>query len=691
MVVADEEGAVHLGKALTTRDRAFKGIDAALQTVAGNLNTTVESLLKRADVFNYGTTRATNAIVEHATARTAFFTTEGFPDILLMREGGKPHPFKQMTFPPPYVPRHLTYEISERIDADGSVHLKLDEESVLCAIEAARSAGCEAVGVCLLWSTVNSRHEARVGELIKAQWPDAAVTLSYQLNPVVREYRRASSAVIDASLKPLMQSYLATMEEDLRASGFNGHLLIATSYGGAWKREQITDKPIYTIGSGPSMAPVAAKTYARSELSAGAGGRDVIVCDTGGTTFDVGLVRDGEIQTTPENWLGGRWIGHITGIRSVDVKSIGAGGGSIARVDPGGLLHVGPDSAGADPGPACYGRGGTLPTVTDAAVVLGYIDPAYFLGGQLTLDQDAAERAVWTQIAEPLGMELAKAASAILVIATENIVGAIRELTIAQGIDPREVTMVAGGGAAGLNVVTIAKELGCRNVLVPSTAGALSACGALYADLVSEFTVSGFMDSDSLDHSTANGALVEAEKYAEGFFSGFEGMALAGTQMQYLVEARYPMQVWELEVDLPIRRLETQADVEAMEEAFHVTHERVFAVREPGQSIECINWKVRARAQRETPPLRARPVEPNVQMETGSNGQAYFAESGWLETPRYSGANLKPNDVIEGPAIVLEPTTTLVVNPNSKVRVTGLGNYIIELGISSDAGKGGFS
>src|SRR5438132_1290447 len=319
------------------------------------------------------------------------------------REGGKLEPFRQLPYPPPYVPRYLTFELHERMDSEGDVFVELDEQGVLEAISGARGLGAEAVAVCLIWSIVNPAHELRVGELLEREWPEVPFTLSHRLNPIIREYRRASSTAIDASLKPLMQAYLRTMERDLRRAGLEGHIFIATSFGGAWRPQEVVERPIYSVGSGPSMAPVAALTYAKAERSAESA--DLIVCDTGGTTFDVGLVSAGEINYAAETWLGGRWIGHITGIRAVDVKSIGAGGGSIVWIDPGGLLRVGPRSAGADPGPACYGRGGTEPTVTDAAVMLGYLDPGFFLGGRLTLDADAARRAVAT-IAERMGMSV---------------------------------------------------------------------------------------------------------------------------------------------------------------------------------------------------------------------------------------------------------------------------------------------
>src|SRR5581483_4424969 len=370
---ADEDGVLHLAKAPTDVERAFQSIEEALGEVAPGLGLTVAQLLAATDVFTYGTTRATNAIVEGRTARTAFFTTGGFPDILLLREGGKPEPFRQLPYPPPYVPRYLTFELRERIDSEGDVFVPLDEESVLDAIAEARRLGAEAVAVCLIWSIVNPAHELRVGELLEREWPGVPFTLSHRLNPIVREYRRASSSAIDASLKPLMQAYLRGLERDLREAGLRGHIFVTTSFGGAWRPEEVVERPIYAIGSGPSMAPVAATAYARAEAEELP---DLIVCDTGGTTFDVGLVSGGQIEYSAESWLGGRWIGHITGVRAVDVKSIGAGGGSIVWIDPGGLLRVGPRSAGADPGPVCYGRGGSEPTITDAAVVLGWIDPA---------------------------------------------------------------------------------------------------------------------------------------------------------------------------------------------------------------------------------------------------------------------------------------------------------------------------
>jgi N-methylhydantoinase A len=461
------------------------------------------------------------------------------------------------------------------------------------------------------------------------------------------------------------------MERDLREAGFGGHLFVSTSFGGAWRPDQVVQRPIYSVGSGPSMAPVAALTYAREELPGESG--ELIVCDTGGTTFDVGLVAGGQITYTAETWLGGRWTGHITGIRAVDVKSIGAGGGSVVWIDPGGLLRVGPQSAGADPGPACYRRGGAEPTVTDAAVVLGWIDPGYFLGGRLELDA-AAARAALERIAGPLGMSLEEAAYAAITIATENIVGAIREITIAQGIDPREVSMVAGGGASGLNAVSIARELGCKSVLLPSTAGALSACGALYSDVVSEFSASRYVETRSFDLDGVNETLAAVEAAADEFLDDLADIGPRAMRKEFMVEARYRAQVWELDVPIP-SRIAGEEEVRALEEAFHATHERVFAVREPGQYLECLLWKTRATAVLDKPQVRAREITGGGRMD---HADAYFPEIGLTSVPRYDGGSLTPGTRLEGPAIIREPTTTVVVYPGSIAAVTPLGNYLLQ-------------
>lgn len=681
VVVTDPDGVLRIGKALTTYHRAFEGIEHALRQVAGGFGLDVGELLKDTTHFAYGTTRSTNAIVEGTTARTAFLTTAGFPDTLLLREGGRlGGAFSPREFGAPYVPRYLTFEVDERMDSDGEVFRPLDESSVTAALEQCRAHGVEAVGVSLLWSTVNAAHELRVGELLAEHLPGVPVTLGHKLNPVLREYRRASSTVIDASLKPLMQRFLGELDGDLRAAGFRGNLLISTSFGGSWPVERMMEQPIYSVGSGPSMAPVAAVQTAEATLREP--DADVLVCDTGGTTFDVGLISGGAIHYTAETWLGQRWTGHVTGTTSVDVRSIGAGGGSIITVDDGGLLRVGPASAGADPGPAAYGRGGTRPTITDAAVVLGYFDPAGFVGGELPLDVDAARRAL-VPVAERLGADVERAARGAFVIAVQNVVSAVRELTVAQGIDPRGLTLVAGGGASGMNVVQIARELGIGRVVLPRTAGALAAAGALYADIVSDFTASAFTSTRDFDIEVVNAALAKAEAEADEFLAGIAALNPVKVTKAVTVDARYPGQVWELETPVQGLRIGGARDVEVLHEEFHRQHRRVFHVDDPGQQIELLTWKVRLVATLAKP--AAQTVSNRGDVEPVAHRDVGFAIGDRPWTPVFDGGRLGPGDVVAGPAVIQEATTTLVVDPDATVTVADTGDYLIEVGANTHA------
>ncbi|HKP18525.1 MAG TPA: hydantoinase/oxoprolinase family protein [Gaiellaceae bacterium] len=670
VVLLDEDGELSLMKAPTTPDRMFDGISEALRLTGDERGLSLDELLGQTDVFVYGTTAATNAIITGRTARTAFLTTEGFPDTLVLREGGKLHPFDfRVPYPKPYVPRRLTFEVRERITSEGDVLVPLDRDRLRATLADVRAAGVEAVAVSLLWSIVNPMHEEAVAELLEEELPGVPYTLSHRLNPIIREYRRASSAAIDASLKPLMQRHLRQMRDDLEAAGFGGELLVVTSFGGVLTLEDVAGRPVHSVNSGPAMAPVAGKVYAGEW-------RNAIVCDMGGTSFDVSLIRDGYIKFTRETWLGGTFTGHMTGLSSVEVKSIGAGGGSIAWIDSGGLLRVGPDSAGAMPGPACYGHGGEEPTVTDAAVVLGYIDPDYFLGGRIKLDPDRAHEAIKTRVSERLGLGVEQAAYAILAVANEHMVGAIRDITINEGLDPRDSVIVSGGGAGGLAIARIADELGCSRVLVPRTAAALSACGGQLSDAVTEFSVSRRADTNRFDRDAVNEGLEQLDARLDEFF---ERLRVAGEarSKEFFVEARYPYQVWELDVPLRAGRFAGDADVAAMVEDFHQVHERVFAVKEPGQHVECVYWKGRATARLPKPALR----------RLSSNGSAagpdrhrpaWFDVDAAAQAPIYLGASLAPGARVEGPAIVEEPTTTVVVYPDWALTVGATGDYLLE-------------
>ena len=349
LIVEDDENGLHMFKASTTPDDPIRGVLDSLQVAADDFELSLADLLGKADLFIHGTTHAINAIVTGNTAKTAFLTTEGHRDILVFREGGRMEPFNfTVPYPQPYIPRALSYEVPGRILADASEKKPLDEGRVVEILNELKAKEVEAVAVCLLWSIINPAHEDRVGELIEQHLPGVPYTLSHVLNPSLREYRRASSAAIDASLKPQMSAYMRNLTGRLTEAGFDGRTLIVTSQGGMMDASDIAEQPIHLINSGPSMAPVSGRYFAREDE----GSDTAVIADTGGTTYDVSLVRRGRIPWTRETWIGQPYRGHMTGFPSVDVKSIGAGGGSIAWVDDGGMLHVGPQSAGAVPGPA---------------------------------------------------------------------------------------------------------------------------------------------------------------------------------------------------------------------------------------------------------------------------------------------------------------------------------------------------
>jgi len=673
VVVADERGTLIVGKALTTPTDVFSGVSEALDNAASDMGVSMDFILKKTGVLTYGTTRSTNAIITSSAAKTALLLTEGFPDTLTYRHGGKREPLNlKMEFPEPYIPRRLTEEIRERINSEGGIEIPLDILQATSVIESLNPKGIEAIAVSLLWSIMNPDHELQVGEIIENIHPNVPYTLSHQLNPIIREFPRTSSTAIDASLKPLMQEHFLELEASLRGAGYEGEILVSTSSGGIKHVSDVVDKPIFTVKSGPAMAPLAGIAYAAAEGL----GNDVIIVDTGGTTFDVSLIRSGEIKYTRDTWLNGEWIGTNLGLSSVDIRSVGAGGGSIAWIDSGGLLRVGPDSAGADPGPACYGTGGDKPTVTDAAVVMGYIDPGHFLGGRMSLDAEAATEVVHT-IANQLGMSLEETAAGILEIAGEQMIKAIQEITVQDGVNPAESILVAGGGAAGLNILPIAKSLGCAKVLLPKTAGALSACGGHYSDIVSEYSSSRYSSTNDFDFDGVSKVFAEINSKLDAEQKALEERGVSSFTREFFVEARYLNQQWEMDFKIPILNIKNAGDVKILVEEFHNVHFRRYAVKEEGGTIECINWKGRLIAEMNKPPHALGELNTSSKMIADRTVSAYFSEEGQCEIPVYMGAELPADCEILGPAIIEEPTTTVVVYPGATAQVTAGGNYLL--------------
>lgn len=670
-LVIEEAGELRLFKSPTVPHDPVQGILDVLKMAAQGCGTSLAGLLGRVQTFSHATTRGLNAVLTGNTARTAFLTTEGHRDILLLREGGRRKPFDfTVPFPAPYVPRSLTFEVPERIAASGKVLHALDAAALEAVCDRLQRADVEAVAVCLLWATINPAHELRVAEALERRLPGVPYTLSHRLNPSLREYRRASSASIDASLKPLMSAYIAELAARLQEAGLTGRILMVTSMGGVMDAKDAAAAPIVTLNSGPAMAPVAGKAYATADL----GADTVIVADAGGTTYDVTLVRRGEIPSTRSAWVGEEGIGHMTGLPSIDVKSVGAGGGSIAWVDAGGLLHVGPQSAGSVPGPACYGRGGTAATVTDAVLVLGYLDPASFANGSMTLDLDAAVNAITRQVADPLGLDVVAAANAVLELTTEQMVRAIEEITLQQGIDPARAVLVGGGGAAGINAAAVARRLGSRHLIMPAVGAALAAAGALMSDLTAVFSATVPALTTAFDAERVNAALAQLRAQCAAFATRI-GADPRDATITLFAEARYPQQIWELEVPLRCPAFATRADMDRFITDFHATHHEILGISDERSAVEIVSWSARTRIAlgRNSALLTARAPEPAAI----SSRRAYVRGSGLVDVPVRPLATILPGESITGPVLIESPFTTIVVADRSTVELGRSGSILI--------------
>lgn len=652
-VVREADGSVALFKSSTTPGRIADGIFNGLALIARRRGTTLEGLLGETGSFACGTTVATNAILEGKAAKTGLICTDGFRDTLLIREGGKADTYNiYLDYPAPYIPRYLTCGVPERVNAEGGIETPLDEAAVRQAIARLRGWGVEAIAVALIWSIANPSHELRIGEIIAQEWPSVPFSLSHQVSPTLREYRRFSATAIDASLKPIVQRSITEIEGRLAEHGFAGVVTFVTSNGGRTSTHEILAKPVYLCLSGPSAAPHAGVVLARAtDIDDG----NVVTIDMGGTSFDVSITTGWTTPMHREGIIGG----HMFGVPSVDVRTIGAGGGSIARVDSGGFIHVGPESAGAQPGPACYGRGGTRPTVTDANLVRGLLDPASFADGQMSLSPQAAVAAVNDHIAQPLGMTVEDAASLIALTVEQNMVAAIEDLTVRRGVDPRGYLLIAGGSAAGLHAAAIARELGMRRVLVPHVAGVLSAYGIATGDVRFGFARSLFTSSDRFAHDRVNAILAELREEGTAYLQRMR-VPPDRRHLHFTAEARYAGQVWQLTLPLPATRITPGDGLAELVEAFHQLHERHYTTR-AGDPVEFTEWNVLTVGQVSEP---GRDAIASATPDGAARQRRVFLKDagGHIDIPVHAVTDLAVDQVVQGPAL-LESRLTVALVP----------------------------
>jgi N-methylhydantoinase A len=658
LVAIDPAGITTLAKVPSTPDDPSLGVLDGLQLLADRLGLDRAALLDQTDRIVHGTTVATNALLEHKGARLGLLTTEGHRDVIEMREGLKDDRYN-LRMPPPeqLVPRRLRLGVRERMRADGRIEIPLDPASLDAAIVVLQREQVEAVAVCYLHAWHDPRHERLTAEALARALPDAYVSLSSEVLPQIKEFERVSTTIVNAYVGPVLSRYLARLEARLAEAGYRGPTLIIQSHGGVAPIAEAGRLAAGAVLSGPAGGVAGSVHAARL-----AGEQNLIPFDMGGTSTDICLVVDGQAALVMDR----RVAGHRIALNSLDIASIGAGGGSIARVDAGGILHVGPESAGAVPGPACYGQGGAEATVTDANLVLGYLDPANFLGGERRLDTGLAQRAV-DRVAAALGIDRLAAAAGVHRIINTTMAEGVRLVSVRRGVDPRRFALFAFGGAAGLHATEIARQLGLARVIVPRVASVLSAWGMLTTDLRFEMSRTHIGDARALDGAAVKRLFEEME--ADGLArlrASFAGLARTARA----VDMRYGEQVFEITVPLDGVDWSVPDPLPQIVERFHRRHEALYTYSMPDQETVLVNARAAVSGI-----LEELPQEPNLPAAspTPPAGERRIYFDDWVTAPVYAFDALAPAQPIPGPAIVESATTTVLLRPGDHATVTPQG------------------
>lgn len=674
IVVMPGDGVLHESKVSTTPDDPSRAVVTGLEALLRELaipSSRVEEVL-------HGTTVGSNTILQRSGARTGLITTRGFRDVLEIGRIRMPDMF-DLTWdkPKPLVPRRHRLEIAERIAADGSVVEPLNEASVIAAGEQLAAAGIEAVAICLINSYRNAAHEQRAEAILRQQWPELLVTASYAVLPERKEYERTSTTVVNAYLLVAMRSYLRNLEAGLRSIGISAPIRVITSNGGMLAAETACEKPVFVVASGPAGGVIGA-----ARLGAARGESDLVVFDMGGTTAKAVIVEDGRPSMTSEYEFrdgistSSRFVkagGYMLKVPAIDIAEVGAGGGSLAGIDPGGLLKVGPESAGAVPGPACYGLGNERPTVTDANVVLGLINPRALAGGRLAIDRGLSERAIMQHVAKPLGLSLQDAAHGIRAVANAAMSRAIRAVTVERGRDPRDLTLVAIGGNGGIHALDVARDLGIRRVVVPPLAGVFSAVGMLASDLehIALDTVTQPLEAlttGDLKRMKARLADDVARRLAADGFTG-ERVTLS-----WEADLRHEGQATELTVHYD------GDDLGELAARFVAEYLKTYGYRDESP-IELVKLRVVGRGLRERRlDFRHLAVESRAGAPTDRSRAIHFMRgSAAIETEVVARSALSSSPR-RGPLVIEEFDSTTIVPPDARVHRDAMGNIVLEVG-----------
>ncbi|MGD9893850.1 MAG: hydantoinase/oxoprolinase family protein [Dehalococcoidia bacterium] len=651
----------------TPRDQSI-GFVAGLEKAARQADIPLAAI----DRCFHGTTVATNTILQQSDTRLGLLTTEGFAYVLEIGRHDIPRSENYFGWVKPRRPvtPDLIREVPERVDATGAVVIPLDEDAARRAVRSLRDLGVESIAVSLLYSFLNPAHEQRLRAIIAEEHPDALVSLSSDVLPRFREFERTMTTVLNAYVAPHVGRYLAALERRLHDRGCPASLLIMKSNGGVVSAETAARQAIHTAVSGPAAGVIGAVAAARA-----AGFEDIISIDVGGTSADVCLTRNGQPEITVEGRVGG-WPMELP---MLDIHTIGAGGGSIASVTPSGGLAVGPRSAGAEPGPACYGSGGAEPTVTDANLVLGRL-PAHLLGGEIALNVDLARQAIETHIAHPLGLSLTDAAAGIIAIVDNAMIGAIRTVSIARGLDPAGFALVAFGGAGPLHGIALAEALGIGTVLIPPRPGVLSTEGLLRTDLRNDYVRTCTQTGPDYDLPRLNTILGELERAATADLAA-EHIPSARRALRRAADLRYLHQGYELVVDVPNGPL-TAESLRRIEDAFHAEHHRLYSYDLRGQTVELVNLRITATGllPHAVESNALQHPEPPTSPEPTATRTIYFGpETGWLTAPCYPRDSLPARAELHGPLAIDQNDSTTILWPNHRARVHASGSLIVDV------------
>lgn len=683
LVLADANGATWVAKVPSVPADPSRGVLAAVQRVAADLELSIEQILQQCSLFVHGSTIATNTLLEGKGARVGLITTEGFRDALEIRRGMREDQFNHREpYAPVLVPRYLRKSVPGRIDADGTEHKPLDLDGLGEIVADFEAEGVEAVAVALMNSFLSPGHESAVAEALAKTWKGQWVTTSAAVSPLMGEYERTSTAVVNAALSPRIVAYLHALDSELKQLGLLCPILLVQSNGGAASVNQLTERPVNLLLSGPAAAVGALNLYRHAVDSAGVAEGDegnLISMEIGGTSCDVLLMSGGEVATRDDVMIAGY---HVS-TPAIDIHTVGAGGGTIAGVDGAGLLYVGPQGAGADPGPACYGLGGTRPTVTDAQLVLGRLRSGKSVGGTLDLNIKSARDAIRRAVAEPLGVSVEVAAAGIIELVEQHLLHAVEHISIERGHSPRRFTLVAAGGAGPMHGASVASSLGCARVYVPHDAGALCAIGMLHADVRQDFVRFMMGSIDVLPASDVNAGFAGLNEQAIEVL-GREGFEPNDIHLQHELELHHPGQLWSIRVPVP----GGQMDRVAVRAAFELEYNRLYGHIQSNGTIMVASLRVTARGstgELVVPLCKVASSQPTP-IETRL---VWHGVDGWHQTPIYSGAEIRPGHHISGPALIEAHTTTVLAGPGDYLWVDDDGNFFIDVVPASSAQSGG--